>query len=201
MRLDLKDMTLIKERIELGGDLGRLSIAAYRERVETFVRDLVDENPVLQKVRDGADLTKDEIHDLAQLLESSDLHVTEARLQQVYDNRTAHFLQFIRHVLGLERVASWDETVTARFDAFIAAHSDLSSRQILFLQTLRTFILQTRRVEKRDLVDEPFTRVHPSGIQGLFGSAEIDEILALSRDLIGALEPPAVSSENAQSSR
>ena len=201
MRLDLKDMTLIKERIELGGDLGRLSIAAYRERVEAFVRDLVDENPVLQKVRDGADLTKDEIHDLAALLESSELHVTEERLQQVYDNRTAHFLQFIRHVLGLERVASWEETVTARFDAFIAAHSDLSSRQILFLQTLRTFILQTRRVEKRDLVDEPFTRVHPSGIQGLFGSAEIDEILALSRDLIGALEPPAVSSENAQSSR
>jgi len=197
MKLDLKDMTLIKERIDLGGDLGRLSIAAYRERVEAFVRDLVDENQVLQKVRDGAELTKDEIHDLAALLESSDLRVTEQRLQQVYDNRTAHFLQFIRHVLGLERVASWDETVTARFDAFIAAHTDLSSRQILFLQTLRTFILQTRRVEKRDLVDEPFTRVHPSGIQGLFGSAEIDEILALSRDLIGALEPPAGGGKNA----
>ena len=201
MKLDLKDLTVIKERIELGGDLGRLSVAAYRERIEAFVRDLVDENPVLQKMRDGAELTKDEIHDLAQLLESSELCVTEARLQQVYDNRTAQFLSLVRHVLGLERVASWEETVTARFDAFIAAHSDLTSRQILFLQTLRTFLLQTRGVEKRDLVNEPFTRVHPSGIQGLFGDAEIEEILALSRDLIGALQPPAVSSENAQSNR
>jgi type I restriction enzyme R subunit len=197
MRLDLRDMTLIKERIELGGDLGRLSIAAYRERVEAFVRDLVDENPVLQRVRDGADLTKDEIHDLAQLLESSELHVTEERLRQVYDNRTAHFLQFIRHVLGLERVASWEETVTARFDAFIAAHSDLSSRQILFLQALRTFIVQTRRVEKRDLVDEPFTRVHPSGIQGLFGNAEIEEILGLARDLVEAAQGTGTDPRNA----
>ena len=184
LKLDLKDMTLIKERINLGGDLGRLSIAAYRERVEAFVRDLVDGNPVLQKLRDGAELTKDEIHDLAQLLESSELHVTEERLQQAYDNRTVHFLQLLRHVLGLEQVPSWEETVTARFDAFIAAHTDLTSRQILFLQTLRTFILQTRRVEKRDLVDEPFTRLHPSGIQGLFGEREIDEILAVTRELV-----------------
>jgi hypothetical protein len=80
--------------------------------------------------------------------------------------------------------ASWEEGVTARFDAFIAAHTDLTSRQILFLQTLRTFILQTRRVEKRDLVDEPFTRVHPGGIQGLFGDAEIEEILGLARELV-----------------
>jgi type I restriction enzyme R subunit len=197
LKLDLKDMTFVKERIELGGALGQLSTVVYRRRVEEFVRDLVDANPTLQKVRDGEELTRDEIHDLAQLLESSELHVTEERLQQVYDNRTAHFLQFIRHVLGLERVASWEETVTARFDAFIAAHTDLSSRQILFLQTLRTFILQTRRVEKRDLVDEPFTRVHPSGIQGLFGSAEIDEILAVTRELVEAARGNGGGSGNA----
>jgi type I restriction enzyme R subunit len=197
MKLDLRDLTVIKERIDLGGDLGRLSIAAYRERIEAFVRDLVDENPVLQRVRDGAELTKDEIHDLAALLESSDLHVTEARLQQVYDNRTAHFLSLIRHVLGLERVASWEETVTARFDAFIAAHTDLTSRQILFLQTLRTFILQTRRVEKQDLVDEPFTRVHPSGIQGLFDDVEIEEILVLARDLVETARGRQADTRNA----
>jgi len=175
---------LKRERIDLGGDFGRISVAAYRERVESFLRDLVEANPVLQKVRDGMELSPDEIHELAALLESSDLEVTEERLQEVYDNRTAQFLQLIRHILGLERVASWEETVTQRFDAFIAVHTDLSSRQILFLRTLRTFILQRRSLERRDLVDEPFTHLHPSGIQGLFTDAEIEEILRLARELV-----------------
>jgi len=184
MELNLKDLTVIKEKIDLGGDLGRLSIAAYRERIESFIRDLVDENPVLRKLQHGEELSGDEFHELAELLESSELQVTEERLQQIYDNRTAHFLQLIRHVLGLEHVVSWEESVSERFDAFIAAHTDLSSRQILFLRTLRTFILQRRHLEKGDLVDEPFTRLHPSGIQGLFTNVEIDEILALSRELV-----------------
>lgn len=84
----------------------------------------------------------------------------------------------------MEHVASWEETVSERFDAFIAAHTDLTSRQILFLRTLRTFILQRRKLEKRDLVDEPFTHLHPSGVQGLFTDAEIDEILSLTRELV-----------------
>ncbi|MCD6494913.1 restriction endonuclease subunit R, partial [Candidatus Bipolaricaulota bacterium] len=184
MELNLKDLTVIKERIDLGGDFGRISIAAYRERIESFIRDLVEQNPVLRKLQHGQDLSRNEIHELAKLLESSELQVTEERLQQIYDNRTAHFLQLIRHILELEHIASWEETVSKRFDGFIAAHTDLSSRQILFLRTLRTFILQRRHVEKRDLVDEPFTRLHPNGIQGLFTDAEIDEILALAREMV-----------------
>ena len=184
MELNLKDLTVIKEKIDLGGDLGRISIAGYRERIESFIRDLVEQNPVLRKLQCGQELSRDEIHELAKLLESSKLQVTEERLQQIYDSRTAHFLQLIRHVLGLEYIASWEETVSERFDVFIAAHTDLSSRQILFLRTLRTFILQRRKIEKRDLVDEPFTRLHPSGIQGLFTGDEIEEILSLSSELV-----------------
>lgn len=184
MELALKDLTVVKEKIDLGGDLGRISIAAYRERIESFIRDLVGQNPVLRKLQHGQELSRDEIHELAELLESSELQVTEERLQQIYDNRTAHFLQLVRHVLGLEHVSSWEAIVSERFDAFIAAHTDLSSRQILFLRTLRIFILQRRHLEKRDLVDEPFTRLHPNGIQGLFTNTEIDEILGLASELV-----------------
>ena len=186
MHLALEDAVAHKERIELGGDLGALGVASYRERVESFVRDLVASHPVLRKVRDGEPLGRDEIHELAELLEASELRVTEERLRRAYDNRSIDFLRLVRHVVGLEHVASWEETVTERFDAFIAAHNALSSRQILFLRTLRTFLLQRRALEKRDLVDEPFTRLHPDGIQGLFSQGEIEEILALSRELVRA---------------
>jgi type I restriction enzyme R subunit len=98
-------------------------------------------------------------------------------LRKVYDHRTARFIQFIRHILGLERLESRTEAVNRAFDEFIAQHTTFTSLQIRFLQTLRTFVLQTGRVEKRALIDAPFTRIHPQGIRGVFAPGEIEEIL------------------------
>jgi type I restriction enzyme R subunit len=42
---------------------------------------------------------------------------------------------------------------------------------------LKSFVLQKGTVEKRDLVNAPFTRIHPQGIRGIFKPNEIEEIL------------------------
>ena len=117
-------------------------------------------------------------------MQRDDPYVTEDLLQRIYDNRAAGFLDFMRHVLGLEVVESWSTTVSREFDDFIAEHNTYSSLQIRFLQTLRTFILQTRRLEKRHLVESPFTQIHPKGIRGVFSEAEITEILQFGESLV-----------------
>ena len=125
----------------------------------------------------GEDISESEIRDLARLLEGQVLHVTEDRLRKVYDHKTARFIQFIRHILGLERLESWSETVTSAFDEFIAQHTTFSALQIRFLQTLKTFILQTGKVERENLIAQPFTNLHPQGIRGLFEPYQIQEIM------------------------
>ena len=116
--LDIADLVAIKEWIEFGPEHERMTSSAYREKVETYIRDLVDNNPVLQKIKKGEEVSGQEIQSLAKLLEEQDLHVTEENLQKVYDQKNAHFLQFIRHILGLEKLESWSETVTKAFDTF-----------------------------------------------------------------------------------
>ncbi|MEA1934601.1 MAG: hypothetical protein U9N60_09260 [Thermodesulfobacteriota bacterium] len=69
---------------------------------------------------------------------------------------------------------------------FITDHTTLTALQIQFLQTLKTFILQTGRIEKPDLIDAPFTRLHPKGIRGVFSPEEIEEILCFSKKLLAA---------------
>jgi type I restriction enzyme R subunit len=184
VRLDIADLTVIKETIEFGPSHERLTTRAYRERVEEAVRNLLAVNPVLQKLYAGEDVAEAEIEELAALLQSRDPFMTEERLRKVYDHRSARFVQFLKHILGLERLESWSETVTRSFDELIARHNTYSAMQVRFLQTLRTFILQNRRIEKRDLVEAPFTRIHPDGIRGVFPPAEIEEILRLSRSLV-----------------
>jgi len=184
VHLDIADLTVIKETIEFGPSHERLTTRAYRERLEEAVRNLLAVNPVLQKLHAGQDVTDAEIEELATLLRSRDPFVTEELLRRVYDHRSARFVQFIKHILGLERLESWSETVTREFDEFIAAHNTFSAMQVRFLQTLRTFILQNRRIEKQNLVEAPFTRIHPDGIRGVFRPSEIEEILTFSRTLV-----------------
>jgi len=184
VKLNIQDLVAIKETIEFGPEHERLSTSAYRDRLEAYVRDLAKNNPVLQKIQDNEKVSPSEIHQLAKLLEEQSLHVTEDVLRKVYDHKTARFIQFMRHILGLEKLESWTETVTAAFDAFIAEHNTLTELQVRFLQTLKTFILQTGKVEKHNLIHAPFTSIHPEGIRGIFKPDEIKEVISLTSRLV-----------------
>lgn len=184
MMLDLGDATVIKETVEFGPEHERMDTAVYRERVEDTVRALVEENAVLQKLQRGEEPTEQEIFELAELLQAQDLHITEDLLRKVYDHKAARFVQFMRHILGLEELVSWSETVTGAFDAFIAEHNTLTELQIRFLHMLRTFLLQTGRLERRDLTGAPFTQIHPRGIRGVFGGPQLKEVLDFAEGLV-----------------
>lgn len=184
LKLSLADLTAKKDYIEFGAKHERMTTSAYREKIEEYVRALKDENPILQKVIGGETLDKQEIRELGKLLEAQGLPVSEDLLRKVYDHKTASFEQFIQHILGLKKLASFSEEVESAFDAFIARHNTFSSLQIQFLQTLKTFILQNRHLERAHLIASPFTRLHPKGIRGVFKPEEIDEICDFAEKLV-----------------
>jgi len=101
----------------------------------------------------------------------------------IHEINTARFIRFMRHILGLEKLESWPETVTSAFDDFIARHTTFSALQIRFLQTLKTFILQTGKVERENLITQPFTNLHPQGIRGLFEPSQIQEIMTFVEEI------------------
>lgn len=183
--LNLRDDLAIKEQVIFGPQHERLSSSAYRERVEKHINGLVQQNQVLQKIKAGQQVSDSEIHQLAEILRGQDPYVTEQLLRKVYDHKSARFIQFIRHILGIEPLANWRQTVTQAFDQFIAAHSTFSEKQIQFLQALRTFVLEKGKAERGDLIAAPFTNVHPQGVRGLFQKAEIEEIVGFVEKVSG----------------
>jgi type I restriction enzyme, R subunit len=42
---------------------------------------------------------------------------------------------------------------------------------------LQSILIEKGEVEKRDLANAPFTRIHPDGIRGVFSNKEIEEII------------------------
>jgi type I restriction enzyme R subunit len=183
-KLHLEDQTVIKGPVEFGAGHERLTTSAWRERIEASVRELVGANPVMKRLAAGRELTESELADLADILRRQDPEITEDSLRRAYDVRSASLVPLLRHVLGLELIPSWPEAVTRAFDDFVTRHDTMSELQIRFLQTLKTFLLQKRRIDRGDLVDAPFTQLHPKGIRGVFAGPELAEVLDLAEGLV-----------------
>ena len=176
-KLNIQDLLTVKEKIEFGPQHEHMSVDKYKRKVEDFIRELVKTNPVLQKISGGETISDEEIEELANILKEHYPHITEYILREMYDNKSAKFTQFIKHILGIEELATFNETVSAAFDVFLRQHNTFSEKQIQFILTLKTFILQRGVVEKKDLIHAPFTQLHPEGVRGVFDINETNEII------------------------
>lgn len=178
-KLNLQDVIQTKEMVEFGPKNEAVSISKYREMVEAKIAELIEKNPILQKIKSGEQVSEEEAEQLADELHEEDPHITEQLLRKVYNHQKAKFIQFIKHILGIEILESFDAEVSRLVQAFIKEHSNLSTRQIEFLNLLKDYIIERGEIEKRDLISSPFTIIHPKGIRGVFTPSEIKEILAL----------------------
>jgi type I restriction enzyme, R subunit len=185
-KFNFKDIVNEKEFIEFGPQHEALSVAKYRELVEQKINGLVSSSPILQKLKQGLAITNEEAEQLAEELHNEHPHITIDLLRKVYDNRKAELLQFIRHILGIEKLETFAVTVTKAFDDFVIKHSYLTGRQLQFLDLLKNFVLEKGDVSKRNLIESPFTMIHPEGIRGIFSSREINEILSLTQKVLAA---------------
>lgn len=176
LELNIRDLIAQKAMIEFGPESERLPVAEYRALVEQKIKELVNNNPLLQKIKNGESVDDYEITRLSEVLNSTDPYITEENLRLVYDNRRAHFLDFIKHILGLSKLPTRTGDINEAFEKFIALHNTYTSSQIQFIRTLKTFIIDQGSVRREDLIDRPFTNIHPLGIRGLFGESEIAEI-------------------------
>lgn len=176
LELNIRDLIAQKVMIEFGPEGERLPVAEYRALVEEKIKQMLADNPLLQKIKEGGSVNDYEISHLAEILNSNDPYITEENLRLVYDNRRAHFLDFIKHILGLSHLPTRTEDINGAFEKFISKHNYYTAAQIQFIRTLKTFIVDKGSVKRENLIDRPFTNIHPLGIRGLFGESEIVEI-------------------------
>lgn len=181
---NLRDITVEKEYIEFGPANERITIHKYREKVEALVKKLEAENQLLQKIKQGESLSEQEINELVDTLAENDPYPTEENLQKAFDARKVHFIDLIRYIMGIGGLLTFTDKVSEAFAEFIAEHNTLTAKQIQFLHTLQNFIIENGELSKKDLVQEPFTKLHARGLLGLFNKQLQQEILKFTDQLL-----------------
>jgi len=152
-----------------------LDLVGYRKRVEQVLRDLLETNPTLKKIKAGEPVNPQDLEELVRLVVAQNPDVDLARLEQLYPKTAGHLDLAIRRVIGLD-----GEAVERRFEAFVHEHPALTARQVRFLSLLKSLIASAGAIELDRLYEPPFTNLDPDGIDGVFDDeGQIDELLNL----------------------
>lgn len=177
--LDLRDITSEKQFIKFGPAHERITTQKYCEKVEALIKKLEEENEILQKIKQGVNISQEEVEELVNTLNEYEPYPTEENLQKAYDARKVQFLDLIKYIMGIGGLVTFSEKVSEAFAEFIAEHNTLAPNQIQFLIVLRDFIINNGDLAKKDLVSEPFTKLHARGFLGVFTPKMQSEILVL----------------------
>ncbi|QDV21272.1 type I restriction enzyme EcoKI subunit R [Gimesia panareensis] len=182
IKLSIRDEIRDRHWIVFGPSGEGAFVDTYRQQVEAYIRDLSEQSPALQKMREGEELTEEELESISSLLERPDLFITEDKLREVYSLPDVDLKGFLAHILKVSEFPSRDKQISQAFDEWIAANQRLNATQLMFIRTLRQFVLsRTKITSVDDFKQPPFNRIGDP--QKLFTPQQLNELLAMVADL------------------
>ena len=143
-----------------------------------MLRKLFDENEVLQRIKEGKNVTEKDLESLVSLVLTQEPDLNLSDLLDYYPETAGNLDLAIRGIIGLK-----PEAVNEHFAAFVDKHTTLNSMQLRFLQMLQNHIAKYGSIEIERLYEEPFTTLSSDGVDGVFSEDQINDLI----EIIGAL--------------
>jgi len=144
----------------------------FRLKVRQFLNDHMD-HITIQKLRRNEPLTPQDLEELERILIDSGIAEAEQLDALQVDGGLG---VLIRSMVGLDR-----EATKRAFNAFTEKHN-LNADQIEFLNMVIDYLTERGVMDPRSLYESPFTDLDYLGVEGLFGSAEVVELISIIED-------------------
>jgi type I restriction enzyme, R subunit len=178
VRLSLPDQIKRRHWIIYGSSGEGVFAETYRAQVAALVKDLAGDNPALQRLQRGDELSSDDIEAIAAALNGPDLFVTEERLREAFQQPKANFADFLRHILNVTMLPSREESISRAFDEWVRQHPQLTATQLMFVRTLRKAVMQKAKITTlAALRKPPFSTIGDP--EQLFKKRELTELFEL----------------------
>jgi type I restriction enzyme R subunit len=178
VRLSLSDQIQQRRWIIFGPSGEGAFAETYRAQVEALVKALAGDNPALQRLQQGEELSSEDIEAVAAALQGPDLFVTEERLREAYHQPKASLADFLRHILNVSALPSREESISQAFDGWVRRHPQLTATQLMFVRTLRKAVMQRAEITSLDALRQPpFSTIGDP--EQLFNKPELSDLFRL----------------------
>ena len=178
--LELDDVIAMRKWVFLRKDSTRMYVEEYRKLIEEKIDKIAASHPTIAKLKAGRDVNAEDLTRLEESLESElgsdEISLDDENMLKAFDVRVGSLVDFLKHVLNIETLPTYETVVRKAFDAFILEHN-YNADQSRFLRAVQTVFLQRKKLELADLYEEPFTNFGQNAVEKLFGPLEIAELI------------------------
>jgi type I restriction enzyme R subunit len=167
---DFEDELGSETHIDLPGFASPDSFERFRAKTRQFLREH-ESDLVVHKLRMNEPLTTTDLQELERMLASSGIANPE-HLQKAKAESEGLGL-FVRSLVGLDR-----EAAKRALAGFIAGRP-LTANQIEFVNLIVDYLTEHGVMAAGLLYESPFTDLNPQGPEGVFDSAQVDELITV----------------------
>ncbi|TBR58450.1 restriction endonuclease subunit R [Westiellopsis prolifica IICB1] len=162
--------------VEVGTEGERVDKRDYVTNWEQTIQSAVNNDPTLQKIRDGELLTETEETELVRRLNMPRYYFNEENLRRAYRNYNGSLIDFIRAALGTLKIKSHEELLEENFRAWLVSHS-FAPAQAQYLSLLKNRGIAKGQLTIDDLFLPPLSVLNAAGLGiELFGEQGLRDI-------------------------
>lgn len=186
IELGLDDIIDSRKWVVLKKDSKKVYVEKYKKKIEEKIEKLASEHPTIKKLMSGKKVKTEDLIKLEETLNtelnSEDVSLDEENMIKAFGVKSRNFVDFLKHILKLEKLPLHKERIAKAFSEHIIEHS-YNADQTRFIRAAQTVFIERRKLELADLYEEPFTNFGSNAVEKYFSQEEIRELLEITKGL------------------
>jgi type I restriction enzyme, R subunit len=170
---DFLDLMGEEREIDLPGFDSGHDVERFRDKTQQFLK-ARDDDPVIHKLRWNERLNKEDLAALHRILVEAG-GPDSVQMKKIRSNGELGL--FVRSLVGLDR-----EAAKRAFEGFLSGKK-LTANQIHFVNLVIDYLTQAGHMSAAQLYESPFTDYSPRGVEGVFNSEEVGQLVEILDDI------------------